>query len=743
MALLEELKRRNVFRVGIAYAVGAWLLLQFTEVLSELLDLPPEIGPIVVTLVAIGFPIALFFAWAFELTPEGIKRESEVTRESSITRQTGRKLDRAIIGMLVLVAAYFIWESRFAERPEPRTEPVAEAAAPAKPDAPQPPGDSAAPATQPNSIAVLPFDNRSRLEDDEFFVDGIHDDLLTNLARIGGLKVISRTSVAGYRGTEKRIPEIAKELGVATVMEGAVQRSGDTVRINVQLIDAATDEHLWAEIFDRQLTADNLFDIQTEISERIAGALKAQLSTEETARLESRPTDDLAAYNAYLRGRQLLRSRRSDDLEAARAEFRRATDLDPDFALAWVGIADSANLQQAHGNLDYSQSIEIQRNASERALELDPDLGEANLARATLLVDLGEDPETDFQRAIELSPGYATAYHWYAIWLDNRTEGVPEAIKMIERALELDPLSSIIRRAYAGILTQAGQFDAAQRQVEQLLAMDPEFVPVIAAQAQLDGIAGRIDKRIELLRKAIAMDPSNFGLYIGLLWSYLDLDDKAAISDLREKMVAIDEESLQVAWLDAISAMGEGNTAGALEQLGWIDSRMGGLPFVKQIQGNVYTMQGDARNARTAFEAYDDSYFDPDTWREPITRSPRDACLAGWMMINTGETRLGQALIDEAITFFENELPEYVDHTDNWGAEECYVLRGDIESALRIVETRFEHAHFEYWHFYNRFPHLAPLVRDPRFAELDHQVEAIMAEQRENLARIDAEGAGP
>jgi hypothetical protein len=219
MSLFAELKRRNVFRVGVAYAVGAWLLLQLTEVLSELLSLPTEIGPIVVAIVAIGFPIALFFAWAYEMTPQGIKREKDVDRNQSITQQTGRKLDRAIIALLAVALAYFVYESRFMDRGRgAETAGVAPATAPSEAD-----GPTASPAAEAeamsvavdeDAIAVLPFANRSLKEEDLFFTDGIHDDLLTQLAKIRDLKVISRTSVMEYRDTTKKIPEIATELGV-------------------------------------------------------------------------------------------------------------------------------------------------------------------------------------------------------------------------------------------------------------------------------------------------------------------------------------------------------------------------------------------------------------------------------------------------------------------------------------------------------------------------------------------------
>ncbi len=311
MSFFEELKRRNVFRVGLAYGVGAWILVQVGDILFENIGTPEWVMQTMLVLLGIGFFVAIFFAWAFEMTPDGVKREKDVDRSQSITLQTGKKLNTTILVMLALAVAYLLFD-KFSATPvtvDADTVTSTETSTAA--------AEEAAPAIDSRSIAVLPFTNRSKLEEDEFFVDGIHDDLLSKLARIGSLKVISRTSMMRFKDTEKPIPEIARELGVATIMEGAVQRSGNQIRINVQLINAVTDEHLWAEIFDREMTAENLFAIQSEISQKIAEALKATLSPEEQQLVNNRPTENLAAYNAFLRGRQLMARRNSEDLDHA------------------------------------------------------------------------------------------------------------------------------------------------------------------------------------------------------------------------------------------------------------------------------------------------------------------------------------------------------------------------------------------------------------------------------------------
>ncbi|MGI9290956.1 MAG: tetratricopeptide repeat protein, partial [Gammaproteobacteria bacterium] len=273
MSFFEELKRRNVFRVGVAYGVAAWVLLQVADLVLENIDAPGWVIQAMMLMVALGFIAAVVIAWAYEMTPEGVKKESQVDRSRSVTGDTGRKLDRVIIAFLVVAVAVLLIRQSGVEPVAEQSATQTETAAPA----------TVAAGTNDKSIAVLPFTTRSTSEDDRFFSDGMHDDLLTQLAKIGSLKVISRTSMMEYRETTKNLKQIGLELGVANILEGAVQRVGKQVRINVQLIDTNTDEHLWAETYDREMSLDNLLSIQSEMSRSIAKAMEATLSPAEEA----------------------------------------------------------------------------------------------------------------------------------------------------------------------------------------------------------------------------------------------------------------------------------------------------------------------------------------------------------------------------------------------------------------------------------------------------------------------------
>ena len=358
MGVFGELKRRNVFRVAVAYTVGSWFIAQIADVVLNNIGAPDWVIKSLFLLLAIGFIASLIISWAYEITPEGIKREHEVIRDASITHLTARKLDYVTLAAVLGVAIMFGWQQLGNE--QPTAESVSTSATTHDESA------RASAKLGDQSIAVLPFANRSNREEDLFFTDGIHDDLLTQLAKISDLKVISRTSVMQYRDTDKRVPEIARELGVANVLEGGVQRAGQRIRINAQLIDVATDQHLWAETFDREMTIDNLFDIQTEIARQIVTAVKGQLTTEEQQAFAAAPTQSLAAYEDYLRARNLLTSSgyNIEKYLAAQPYAEQAVALDPNFALAYLLLAE------LHGNavwIGYDDSPE-RKEAAQTAL---------------------------------------------------------------------------------------------------------------------------------------------------------------------------------------------------------------------------------------------------------------------------------------------------------------------------------------------------------------------------------------
>ena len=749
MSFLQELKRRNVVRVGIAYVIGGWLLLQLTEVLSELLNLPEEFGPIVVAIVAIGLPIALFFAWAFELTPEGVKREKDVDRSQSITPQTSKTLNNTILVLMALAIGYLLYD-KFSEKEsssisDSPTELAVEASDQKLTLTPEPttPAETEVVISR-QSIAVLPFENRSNREEDEFFVSGMHDDLLTSLAKISSLKVISRTSVARFKDTEIPIPDIARELGVATIMEGAVQRAGNTVRINVQLIDAETDEHLWAEIFDRELTTENLFAIQSEISQKIAGALEATLSPQEQQAISDRPTENLAAYNAYLLGRQLMARRGVEDLTRAQEEFQRATELDPDFALAWVGIAETAGLLFGNTRLTIPETFSIIENSATKALAINDQLGEAylSLAQVEYFNDRNDHAEVNFRKAIELSPGYATAFEWYSDFLDDFPHRRNEALEMLRKAEELDPLSSNIQKEIANQLKKLGRFGAAEILLNKLVQSDPDFAPTYQEMASLMDATGRFDEEFVWLRKASELDPGNFNLYIQQTFALLNMGDEEALADIKRRIAEQDDQHWAIGWVESLESMYQKNYAASLESAKWVDQQLGNIPQFQNVYGWVHMLNQDYQKAQQAFSVAYPRYFDRSTWRSAIELDPSGGCTIAYVMSRNGEEALSGDLLKMTLSYLENELPNYIEHADRFFYEGCYLMAGEYDKAMDQLEISFAHGHYAQWWIWGNLSLFEPLRGTERYEAMMQKIHATTAAQRANLAQLEAE-AGP
>jgi TolB-like protein/Tfp pilus assembly protein PilF len=506
MSLFVELKRRNVFRVGAAYVVVSWLLLQVFDVIAPILELPPWAPKLLLLLIAIGFVPALVFAWAFELTPEGVKLEKDVDRSVSVSRQTGRKLDRVIIGVLVAVIFMMVAERLWFTGP----------------DEPQQATVAAAASVVAKSIAVLPFDTRSMEESDQYFSAGIHDDLLTQLAKIEAIKVISRTSVMQYENTTRPLREIAAELGVATILEGGIQRAGDRVRINAQLIEAESDTHLWAETWDKELTVSNIFEIQSELATLIASALRAELAPEVQRRIDEQPTESLEAYELTLRGRYLMdKEMTEENLDGATSLFREAIRLDPQYAAAWAGLA------QALGELvgwHYRPEKELwpqARQAAEKAVELDPNLTEALLALGDMqrMERQYVEGEKTFLKAIELSPGSADAHGRYSDLLRD-AQRLEESLYEIRRAVELDPHLMRIRESLLQNIYFGRDFDGVLEEADAVLELEPGAAGAWYWKSLALALKGEFAEAEEAMLNAAKLDPGNSYYGIGLAYVY-------------------------------------------------------------------------------------------------------------------------------------------------------------------------------------------------------------------------------
>src|SRR6266487_4240995 len=445
-----ELKRRNVYKVAIAYAVVAWLLMQVASQIFPFFEIPNWAVRLVVLLLIIGFPVALILAWAFELTPEGLKRTEfadELPKKSSRRRAW---IYVVIAAGVVSIGLFFFGRYTAISKQSGLIE------VPAK------------------SIAVLPFENLSGNPENAYFTDGIQEEILTRLAKIADLKVISRTSTQHFKSSPDNLPQIAKQLGVANILEGSVQKVAGQVRVNVQLINATTDAHLWAESFDRQLT--DIFAVESEIAKTVAETLQAKLTGSEQHAIAARPTENTEAHEFYLKGRFFLNKRTANDLKAAITYFQKAIDKDPNYALAYAGLADSYTLLPYFGAGSPEESFPRAKAAAEKALALNDTLAEAHTSLALVLLayDLDFDGSIrEFRRAIELNPNYATAHHWFGIGPLMRSGRFDDAIAECKRAVELDPLSLINNADLGGTYRSARRYDEAIEQLRQTLEMDP------------------------------------------------------------------------------------------------------------------------------------------------------------------------------------------------------------------------------------------------------------------------------
>ncbi len=732
MSFFEELKRRNVVRVGVLYIVASWLVLQVADVLFDAMELPSAWMRLMLAILILCFPLALIFAWVFEMTPEGIKRERDIDRSQSVAPQTGAKINTLIVVLLMLAIAAVVVDRLIPETAiapgietatvdEP-TAPVNEAADAGGDDPVVLPGTI----TEEKSVAVLPFVNRSANESDVYFVDGIHDDILTQLARIGDLKVISRTSVEKFRNTTQSMGEIGAVLGVQNILEGGVQRAGNRVRINVQLIDVESDEHLWADSYDRELTTENIFAIQSEISTAIAQALKATLSPEEQAQLATEQTQNLQALEAYFLGRQAMAKRTTASLSEAVGHFERAIELDPNYALAYVALADSHALLAIYSGKPFDEQLALVRPLVDKALELDNRLGEAFVSRAQF--HMRDDPaaaEADFKKGIELAPGYVTGYHWYAIMLGNE-ERLEESLELLNTAVALDPMSAIVRRNLGDLYAYVGRFDESLEHLEATIRIDPDFAAGYDSLGIFElTVNGRLDRALPLLQRAVVVDPGNPQYMDNLahLWTDLGGYDEAdsllqrmrtfgPTPNLRtmEMMLPLMRGAPYASVLAAAERVADENS-------GWNRAFATYLLALADLESD----EGDRALARfrAAFPELSD-LAEPSIDDENF----QAALFYAWILRQLGEEERSNLLVERSLGFMR-DVPRFGPTGTVPYVTYAHALRGDRQRALAALREATDGGWRYYWRMVLEVdPVLATLHDEPEYRAIVAEVEA-------------------
>ncbi|MEL6869552.1 MAG: hypothetical protein AAFO81_07105 [Pseudomonadota bacterium] len=721
MPIAQELKRRNVFKVGIAYLVVSWIVLQVADVILGNIGAPPWLFKTLLMVIALGFPVALVMAWVFELTPDGLKRDSDVVRDGRGASQATAMLSLAATIVLAAILGYFGFQ-KWIDVDEPASDAAASIAAPLE-----------------KTIAVLPFTSRSASADDGFFVDGMHDDILNSLARISTLeKVISGTTMQAYRNTAMSVADIAAELGVAAILEGGLQRAGDTVRINMRLIDTATERSLWVQTFERKVTVENLFAIQKEITRDVVTSLNLALSDQDQQQLDVVQTDSLGAYEQYVLARARMALRTESGLAQAKAHFERAIELDEEYALAYVGLADALRLQSLYAGIDPQSTFAARQTAIDRALTLNPLSGEAYTSLAALFEDQGdlETAKSYFERAIELSPNYSTARHWYSSLL-GMLGREQEMLVQIRKASDIEPDAAIIQMNEAAALMQLGRYDEVQQILTRAIAQYPAFAGLHEVSFYLWWSRGRPDLALYSLDTATRLAPRNMemrGFQCVLNFQLMRTDAaRRCISVFRENFPDhLGFAILFAELLDALSEQQFNALTGRLESV--VDEQDN--EAVPRALSLAYLGADKAEAAEAALRRYAGHYFTPQVSLQDFENPTeiRDGLDVARALQLQGKQEQAERLLqlaETALTDSQRIVP--VDRETN--LIRVHLIRGDWEQAAARLTNALAESDASYFfddrtHF-GTFDALPPVWLDA-VALLNERV----AEQRTHYESI-------
>jgi len=723
--LYTELKRRNVFRVATAYAIAGWLIIQIFDTISPQLGFPEWIAPLVTILVLIGFPFAVIFAWAFELTPEGIQKSKEVDITESVTRNTGKKINKVIISVLSVAVFFLLTERIFFAESTILDRNVAKF-------------DVA-------SIAVLPFVNMSSDPENEFFSDGLSEELLNALAKIKDMKVAGRTSTFKFKGQNENLSFIANELKVEYILEGSVRKSGDRVRITAQLIKADDGYHLWSETYDRELTTTDVFDIQEEITRHVVEELKIKLLPEEQHEIVSRPTDNLEAYEVFLKATQTELTLVPKDLEKAIGYYNQAVELDPDFSEAYARMAIAQAFLYLNGNESLDYTLEKMKESIDQALLADLNSGIVYHALHFYHRLNGDGDKSDeaLLKAVQLLPNNALVMVSYAL-LDNNRYRNPVNAERINNAYELDPDHPIVATQYARYLYWIDEFEESMNLLNQVIEKYPDYTEAHDAKIaqfvdapygeiaeafkiafaqykknpiDVNNISTMVEISTSLKMNGLARDvinnmkrdlPNNPGIFRNERFLYFATQDTAALTDLKFRMIEhFDVPENNLIFFDIVNLyLAEDFEKGiALMEKVW--------PGIKD--------------------------------ESPDTNLP--GIVYAQFLTKAGKNERASEITAYYCDFLRENIETLPDETyrvnDNWVRLTCQALLGEFEKALKTLKTAyFEQNSKANWYYYNLAnPSRQLLFEQPMFNDLIADIEAdIMGMRDSAVAYLKAEG---
>jgi serine/threonine-protein kinase len=499
---LAELRRRNVYRVAVAYGVVSWLLVQIATQVFPFFDIPNWAIRMIVVVLLLGFPVAVILAWIYELTPEGLQRTDEVVPAKSAPSK-GRKIDFVIIGVLLGIIAIMTWRHFH-------------------------PGETAANPDLPRkSIAILPFIDLSQTKDQDYFSDGITEQIINSLSHIHGLLVVARTTAFSFKNKDMDVREIGRQLQVGHMLEGSVNRGSDKVRVVARLIDVANGFNLWSETY--YSSEKDLLSLQSDVATKVASALRLELKLAETTQMAKSLTQDPEAYDLYLRGRYLLNKRTTDSIEKGRLLFEQAVARDPRFALGHAGIADSYILLGKAGAISPDEASNSAWSEVSTTLGIDENLAEGYISRATILADFDWNwpaAEADFRKALKLNPNSAIAHNWYARNLAQlgRSE---EALRESSAAEKLDPLSAFILTSRGKILSVAHRYQEAVASYLKAIDLEGDFGQAFQNLAQAYVHNKQYPQGIEAAKKYVELSNRSSWTKLELAYAYALAGNKA------------------------------------------------------------------------------------------------------------------------------------------------------------------------------------------------------------------------